>query len=79
MRMHIMVDDDLVQELDRRVGKGQRSAYVARLIRQALEDAARWDDVEQGLGSLEDGGHDWDEDPAEWVRAQRRHDHRRVG
>lgn len=79
MRLHILVDDELVAELDSRVGRGQRSAYVGRLIREALDDARRWDDVESGFGSIEDTGHEWDDDPAAWVRSQRRQDDRRVG
>lgn len=77
--MHITLDDELVAELDRRVGRGQRSAFVASLIRRALEDQRRWDDIEAALGGLSDTGHDWDDDPATWVRAQRASDARRVG
>lgn len=79
MRLHIMVDDELVAELDQRVGRGRRSAYVVELIRQALDDARRWDDIESGFGSIDDSGHEWDDDPGAWVRAQRREDPRRVG
>lgn len=79
MRLHILVDDALVAELDQRVGRGHRSSFVVQLIRAALDDARRWDDLESGLGSIEDSGHDWDNDPGSWVRAQRREDTRRVG
>lgn len=79
MRVHIMLADELVAELDVRVGRGRRSAYVGQLIREALDDARRWDDVESGFGSIEDGGHEWDDDPSAWVRSQRREDPSRVG
>jgi len=79
MRLHILVDDAVVAELDQRVGRGRRSSFVAQLIRQALDDARRWDDLESGFGSLEDSGHDWDIDAGDWVRSQRREDPRRVG
>ena len=79
MRLHIALDDELVAELDRRVGPRQRSAFIAELIRRGLEDERRWDDIEAALGQLSDEGHDWDEDPAGWVRAQRRGDARRAG
>ena len=79
MRLHIMVDDGLAAELDQRVGRGRRSAYVAQLIRAALDDARRWDDVESGFGIIEDTGHEWDDDPGAWVRSQRGEDPRRVG
>ena len=79
MRLHIQLDDDLVAELDRRCGHRRRSSFVAELIRRALEDEQRWDDIESSLGSIDDTGHDWDDDPAAWVRSQRSADDRRVG
>jgi Arc/MetJ family transcription regulator len=79
MRLHISLDDDLVAELDRRVGKRRRSAFISRLLRKTLDEERRWDEVLSSMGAIADEGHDWDEDPAEWVRAQRRADHGRVG
>ena len=79
MRIHIALDDGLVAELDRRAGARQRSAFVAELIKRGLEDERRWDDIEAALGSLPDSGHEWDDDPAAWVRRQRRGDDRRSG
>jgi len=79
MRLHIALDDELVAELDRRAGARRRSAFIAELIRRALDDERRWDEIESALGQLPDSGHDWDGDPAGWVRAQRRTDARRTG
>jgi hypothetical protein len=79
MRLHISLEDDLVAELDRRVGKRRRSAFIARVLRRTLDDESRWDDILSSIGAIEDEGHDWDRDPAAWVRAQRRGDQRRVG
>jgi Arc/MetJ family transcription regulator len=79
MRLHITLADEVVAELDRRVGPRRRSAFVAAAVRRALDDEQRWDLIEAALGSIADEGHDWDEDPAEWVRAQRRADPRHVG
>lgn len=79
MRIHIALDDGLVAELDRRAGARRRSAFVAELIKRGLEDERRWDDIEAALGSLPDSGHEWDDDPAAWVRRQRRGDDRRSG
>jgi hypothetical protein len=79
MRLHIALDDDLVAELDRRVGPRQRSAFIAELIRRGLDDERRWDDIEASLGGLPADGHAWDDDPAAWVRAQRHGDRRRAG
>ena len=79
MRLHIALDDDLIADLDRRVGPRRRSAFIAELIRRGLEDERRWDDIESALGSLSDSGHDWDNDPSAWVRSQRGSDTRRAG
>ena len=79
MRIHIALDDELVAELDRRAGTRRRSAFVAELIKRGLEDERRWDDIESALGSLPDSGHEWDDDPATWVRRQRQGDRRRSG
>lgn len=79
MRLHINLEDELVEELDRTIGKRKRSAFIGTLIREALEERRRWRQIEASFGSIEDTGHDWDEDPAAWVRAQRRSDPKRVG
>lgn len=79
MRLHISLDDDLVDELDRRVGTRRRSLFIAEVLRHALDDARRWDAIESAIGSIGDAGHDWDTDPAQWVRRGRRADRRRAG
>ena len=79
MRIHIMLDDELVAELDRRAGVRRRSAFVAELIARGLEDERRWEEIDAALGSIPDTGHDWDDDPAAWVRMQRRGDAERSG
>jgi hypothetical protein len=79
MRLHISLDDGLIAELDRRAGRWQRSAFIARTVERALEDERRWEEIEASLGRVEDRGHDWDRDPAAWVRAGRRAERQRVG
>jgi len=79
IRLHINLDDRLVKQLDRRVGRRKRSAFIAETIRRALEDERRWDDITAALGKIADPGHDWDKDAGSWVRNQRRADARRVG
>lgn len=79
MRLHIALDDELVAEVDRRVGPRRRSAFIADLIRREIEDDKRWEDITSALGALADTGHEWDDDPAAWVREQRRGDARRSG
>jgi Arc/MetJ family transcription regulator len=79
MRLHISLEEDLVAELDRRVGRRRRSAFIAETLRHALDDGRRWDRIESALGSIGDTGHEWDADPGAWVRDQRRLDLRRAG
>jgi metal-responsive CopG/Arc/MetJ family transcriptional regulator len=79
MRLHISLDDELVADLDRRVGARRRSAFIAETLRRALEDERRWEEIEAGLGSLSGSSHEWDEDVAGWVRAGRRAEPSRVG
>lgn len=79
MRMHISLDDELVAELDRRVGPRQRSAYLESLLRRALEDEQRWESLAGAVGTINDSGHEWDSDVSGWVRNQRRTDPRRTG
>jgi metal-responsive CopG/Arc/MetJ family transcriptional regulator len=79
MRLHISLDDELIAELDRRLGPRERSAFIAAALRRALDDERRWDDISAAIGSIAESGHEWDDDPAEWVRQQRQADQRRVG
>lgn len=71
MRLHITLDDATVAALDARVGPRRRSAFVTAAVRRALEDDERWAALEASVGAAQDVPHEWDEDPAGWVRAQR--------
>ena len=79
MRLHITLEDDLVKQLDSRVGSRRRSSFISATVRAALEDERRWEDIEAGLGALAGSEHEWDADPAGWVEAQRSGDPARVG
>jgi predicted transcriptional regulator len=79
MRVHITLSDDVVRELDRRVGSRRRSSFIARAVEQALDDERRWELIDSALGAIPDRGHEWDDDPSSWVREQRRGDESRVG
>lgn len=71
MRVHISLPAEVVAEVDRRVGARERSSFVEAALRRALQEQARDEALEAALGSIDDTGHDWDDDPAAWVRAQR--------
>jgi hypothetical protein len=77
--MHIELDHQLAQELDDLAGPRGRSSFVRAAIVSAIERERRWRSLEASLGSIPDTGHEWDLDPAGWVRDQRRGDARRVG
>jgi predicted transcriptional regulator len=79
MRLHISLDDALVSDVDRFAGRRQRSAFIARAVKRTLDEERRWREIERALGAIDDRGHEWDEDPATWVRQGRREDPRRAG
>jgi hypothetical protein len=79
MRLHIVLEDELVEDLDALVGSRGRSPFIAGAVREKLDRERRWRLIESAFGSIPDTGHPWDEDPAAWVHAQRRADPRRVG
>jgi hypothetical protein len=76
MRLHIQIDDALLAELDDAVGQRQRSAYISRAVRHQLDEDHRRRALRASLGSIDDGGHEWDDDPAGWTRRQRSDDRR---
>lgn len=79
MRMHIELDDELVAQIDELSGPRGRSAFVRSAIERALRQEFRWADIGAAAGAIADQDHDWDSDPAAWVRAQRHADVRRAG
>jgi hypothetical protein len=72
------LDDDLIAELDARVGPRGRRGFIAATLRRALDDERRWDDIAAALQGTEVEG-EWGDDPGDWVRRQRRGSTRRVG
>lgn len=79
MRVHITLDDGLVERLDSRVGARRRSRFISEAVKRALEDEERWEAIEAAVATIADGDHEWDADAAQWVRDQRHGDVRRVG
>lgn len=79
MRLHISLDDALVSDVDRFAGRRQRSAFIAHAVKRTLDEEQRWREIEGALGAIDDHGHEWDVDPAAWVRQGRREDVRRTG
>jgi metal-responsive CopG/Arc/MetJ family transcriptional regulator len=72
MRVHITLAPELVERVDKRVGKRRRSGFITNAVARALEDQERWELIESAFGGIADTGHDWDADVAGWVHDQRR-------
>ncbi|UYM05060.1 type II toxin-antitoxin system VapB family antitoxin [Solicola gregarius] len=79
MRMHIELDDDLIEKVDDIAGHRGRSAFVRAAIVRAVDQELRWSSLESAAGALSGTEHAWDGDTAAWVREQRRADERRAG
>lgn len=79
MRVHIDIDEALVRRIDEATGERGRSQFVRQAVIAALENRERLVLLRSARGSIAGTGHDWDADPAGWVRAQRRGDMRRIG
>jgi metal-responsive CopG/Arc/MetJ family transcriptional regulator len=77
--MHIELDDDVVRQVDAFAGDRGRSRFVREAVLAALDQRRRAELVRSARGTIAETGHDWDRDPAAWVRAQRRAQGRRVG
>lgn len=78
MRMHITLDDELVGDLQDRVKARFRSRFIAEAVRRALDDVRRREAIQAAIGTVADGGHDWDDDPAAYIHAARRADPRAI-
>lgn len=79
MRVHIYLDDDLLEAINEHVGPRERSSYIADAVKKQLESDRRWRKIESAIGSISDEGHPWDPDVAKWVHDSRREDPRRAG
>jgi hypothetical protein len=73
MRLQIELDDDLVVQIDALSGpQGRRAVFVRSAIERAIRQELSRFDIEAAAGAIDNQGHDWDADPAAWVRQQRR-------
>lgn len=71
MRVHIVIEDSVVERIDRLAGERGRSGWIVHTIQERLDFDERWDAIESAFGSIPDTGHEWDDDLAGWVRRQR--------
>ena len=73
MRLHVYIDDDLVEQLDREVGDRGRSAFVEECVRNELDRRGRWRAIWSALEGppMDEEGHPWDPDPASYFHEER--------
>jgi len=79
MRFHIHIDDAIMKRVDALAGPRGRSEFTRKALLAAVDHAERRKRFEKAVGGIADSGHEWDDDPAAWVRTMRRADPRRVG
>lgn len=79
MRLHIELDDDLIQEVDRVAGPRGRSRFIREAIHYALRHERQKTLLGRTRGAVQGAGEAWQGDPAAWVRQQRRTDEHRAG
>lgn len=73
--IRVSMSRKLVEEIDRRVGKKGRSAFIAEAVAHELRRRGRLEAFDQVAGSLKDvdiPGWETSESAAEWMREQRR-------
>jgi metal-responsive CopG/Arc/MetJ family transcriptional regulator len=75
MRMHINLEDQLVQEIDAVAGSRGRSAFIRDAISREIDRRRRWTAFERAAGAAPAFASHL---PAEWVREGRREDPRRM-
>lgn len=81
MRTHVVLPEELVQEIDKRVGKGQRSRFIEEAVREKLRSEALLSALEETAGVLSAEAYpEWatGKDVARWVRETREQADRRL-
>jgi len=74
MRTHVILRDDLVEEVDRRVGKRRRSEFINAAVGERLKLLRLIEAAESVGGSLKDvdiPGWETEESTLAWVRNMR--------
>ena len=81
MRTHIILSDDLVEEIDNLVGKRKRSRFVEEAITEKLRRGAMLNALKETAGVLLAEEHpEWDtsEKVVKWVNESRQRDVKRL-
>lgn len=78
MHLRVELSETLIARVDAIAGAWGRGMFIQLAVTRALESQVDWDLIRASLGSIKDHDHEWDRDPAAWVRDHRRGDHRRI-
>lgn len=79
MRTHVILPDDMVEAVDRLVGKRRRSAFISEAVAERLRREGLLRALEESAGVLKEEDYpQWatPEKVAHWVRDLRRHSER---
>jgi metal-responsive CopG/Arc/MetJ family transcriptional regulator len=74
MRTHVILRDELVEEVDKRVGKRRRSEFINEAVEVQLKRLRLIESAEEAGGSLKGvdiPGWETEESTLEWVRKMR--------
>jgi metal-responsive CopG/Arc/MetJ family transcriptional regulator len=78
-RTHIVIPEQLAQEIDALVGKRGRSSFLTAAAKHELSRLRQLQAIEQVAGSWEDKNHpELKQGAAKWVAKQRQLDERRL-
>jgi predicted transcriptional regulator len=81
MRAHVVLDDELVDEVDALTGRRRRSAFIEDAVREKLQRERQTRALEKYIESGERPDHpNWrtPEDTSRWVRQMRELDNQRL-
>jgi predicted transcriptional regulator len=76
MRMHLNLEDEVVEEIDALSGTRGRSAFIRDAVAKEIDRRRRWAAFDRAFGGAPDFGSHL---PPDWIREERRSDPRRVG
>jgi metal-responsive CopG/Arc/MetJ family transcriptional regulator len=74
-RAHVVLPDELLEQIDELVGKRKRSEFIAEVLEREVRRRRRMERATEMMGSLRDvdiPGWETSESTVEWVRDQRR-------
>ncbi len=71
-RVHVVFSQDLIDEIDKLVGKRKRSAFMSEAARRKMISLRQLRALDQAIGAWKDEDHpEWQNGSSEWIRAMR--------